>query len=58
MNKPCQNQYSSSKNTDELGRKIVMCKKTRESCLAQRFCTELKRYIVSEQAEKYCKYFK
>lgn len=51
----CCNAYRSSLNKDENGKKIIMCNKTKMHCTVQRYCNERQDYIVSENAEKYCK---
>lgn len=57
MNTTCINAYRSSKVKDSLGNKYIVCQKTKKPCVAQRFCNEVRDYIVSERAERVCKNF-
>ena len=50
--KKCGDEYK-----DENGKKFIICRKTGEKCIAQRYCGELQEYIVSEHANRYCKNF-
>lgn len=49
--------YVSSKHKDGLGNKLIMCQINKTICTAQRYCGEKHEYIISERADKSCKYF-
>lgn len=55
MNNICINAYKNSKHKDENGEQLVVCQKTGDICIAQRYCTNESKYIVSERANVYCK---
>lgn len=55
MGKICINAYRSPKHTDEQGRKMIVCQLTKALCIAQRYCTNDNQYVVSENANRYCK---
>lgn len=57
MTNICTNSYRSSGHKDETGKKIVMCLKTNKPCVAQRYCGDDKEYIVSENADRVCRYY-
>ena len=54
----CVNAYKNAQNVDETGKKIILCQKTKQPCVAQRYCGEQNNYIVSENANKVCKNYK
>ena len=43
---------------DEQGNKRVCCCLNNDICIAQRWCPEQEKYIVSERAKKICKNYK
>lgn len=57
MEKTCVNAYVTFKNKDALDQKLVSCILTKEPCVAQRYCSDLRRYIVSERAKSQCNKF-
>lgn len=55
----CRNQKrKSGENTrDENNCPYIFCKLTDEICVAQRWCPEQKKHIISERAKNICKKF-
>ena len=53
----CQHQCKKSdeNSKDVNGRAYVFCRLTNELCVAQRWCPEQQKYIVSERAINICK---
>lgn len=56
----CSNQMcrAGKQYADDNNQKYVCCKVTKELCVAQRWCPEQQKYIVSERAKNICKNFK
>lgn len=54
----CINAYKSADKADENGKKIILCQKTKQPCVAQRYCGERKTYIISENADRVCRNYK
>ena len=55
--KVCKYQSYRRDNNDELHPKIY-CKLLKDFCVAQRFCLEKSKYIITEKIEYTCKNFK
>lgn len=53
----CRNQsrHTGEGSKDENGYPYIFCKLTKEMCMAQRWCPELKKFVISERAKKICK---
>ena len=53
----CKNQSrrSGDKSKDNNGYAYIFCRLNKEMCIAQRWCPEQQKYIVSERACKICK---
>lgn len=56
----CSNQMkrSGDKYKDINGYSHIYCKLTKELCIAQRFCPEQDKYIISERAKNICKNYR
>lgn len=46
---------SGSEFTDNNGYSYIYCRKSQELCIAQRWCSEQEKYIISERANKTCR---
>lgn len=53
----CRNQSrrTGEGSKDENGYPYIFCRLTKEVCMAQRWCPELKKFVISERAKKICK---
>jgi hypothetical protein len=49
---------SGDKYKDINGYSHIYCKLTKELCIAQRFCPEQDKYIISERAKNICKNYR
>lgn len=53
-----QTRKSGENSKDNSGYPYIYCKITDKMCVAQRWCPEQRKHIVSERANKICKYYK
>ncbi len=54
---PYQSRRSGEGTSDDSGNAYIFCGKTGEKCIAQRWCPEQGKFVISERAGSICKYY-